>query len=179
MSNESLRQLLVGCGVALVLLCATRSRIWLSAQQIELPAGNGADIVQSKCLNCHQSDLIRQQRLTRSGWERELDKMVRWGAAVIEQERDVVLDYLALNWGLRPADPSPSDATRDRGAQVFQRACLSCHHTDIVEQQRLSPAGWVREVDKMVRWGAAVRDEEKNLLVEYLSTQFGRLGRRN
>jgi hypothetical protein len=51
------------------------------------------------CLTCHDDDLILQQRLTRSQWDRELNKMIGWGARVGPEEREVFLNYLE---NLRP-----------------------------------------------------------------------------
>jgi mono/diheme cytochrome c family protein len=58
------------------------------------------------------------------------------------------------------------------GEAVFTRACLACHGADLTEQQRLSPTGWTREVEKMVRWGAQVSDAEKVALVQYLASRY-------
>ena len=33
--------------------------------------------------------------------------------------------------------------------------------------------GWTREIDKMIRWGAAISDAEKEPLVDYLASHFG------
>lgn len=49
---------------------------------------------QSSCLVCHQDDMIRQQRLTRAQWDREITKMTDWGAQVNSQDRVGLLDYL-------------------------------------------------------------------------------------
>jgi hypothetical protein len=38
----------------------------------------------------------------------------------------------------------------------------------MVDQQKISRAAWVREVEKMMRWGAAVGDSEKDPLVDFL-----------
>ena len=46
------------------------------------------------CLACHQDDVIRQQRLTRAQWDRELNKMIGWGARVQPEDREILLDYL-------------------------------------------------------------------------------------
>jgi hypothetical protein len=46
------------------------------------------------CLTCHDEDVIRQQRLTHSQWDREVDKMVGWGARVQPDARSSLLDYL-------------------------------------------------------------------------------------
>ncbi len=59
------------------------------------------------------------------------------------------------------------------GEATFKQACLTCHGTDLVEQQRLPRAGWLREVDKMIRWGARVPDADKDALVAFLSARHG------
>jgi hypothetical protein len=56
---------------------------------------------------------------------------------------------------------------------VYKRACLSCHGVDLVEQQRLTRTGWLRSVDKMIRWGAVVPDEVKDPLLDYLASKYG------
>jgi mono/diheme cytochrome c family protein len=136
----------------------------------DLPAGPGRDTVTTRCLSCHESDLIVQQRLSRAGWGREIDKMVRWGATVLPAERDPMLDYLAAHFAPTPA-ASHLVATAATEA-IYKRACLSCHEADLVESQRLSRAGWVREVDKMIRWGADVSPADKDALVYYLTARY-------
>jgi cytochrome c5 len=144
----------------------------LFAQGPDLPAGSGAEIVRVKCLTCHGTDLIRQQRLTRGAWQREVDKMVRWGASMDERERGVVIDYLSAHWPSRAVSNGSPAPVAGPGAETFRRQCLGCHDTDIIEQQRLGRAGWVREVDKMIRWGASVSETEKQALVDYLAARF-------
>ena len=53
----------------------------------------------SSCGVCHEDDLIRQQRLTRADWDREIDKMLGWGAKLKEEDRAGFLDYLSGNFG--------------------------------------------------------------------------------
>jgi sulfite oxidase len=65
----------------------------------EFEAPNG---FKSSCLPCHQEDIIMQQRLTRVQWEREVDKMVRWGAKVDSADRGPIVDYLLRLYGPRP-----------------------------------------------------------------------------
>jgi hypothetical protein len=43
---------------------------------------------------CHDDDVVRQQRLTRAQWDREINKMVGWGARVQPEERETLLEYL-------------------------------------------------------------------------------------
>ena len=68
----------------------------------------GSDITQpdtfrNACLACHDEDIIGQQRLGRTQWDREIQKMVNWGARVTDDERARFLEYLAnrYNAGLR------------------------------------------------------------------------------
>ena len=65
-----------------------------------------------------------------------------------------MLDYLSAHFAPKPAALT-SVATAGSEA-IYKRACLTCHEDDLIESQRLSRAGWVREVDKMIRWGADV-----------------------
>jgi DMSO/TMAO reductase YedYZ molybdopterin-dependent catalytic subunit len=54
------------------------------------------------CLACHEEDVIRQQRLTRAQWDREITKMTNWGAPIKPDNRDSILNYLAQRYPVRP-----------------------------------------------------------------------------
>jgi DMSO/TMAO reductase YedYZ molybdopterin-dependent catalytic subunit len=78
--------------------------LWNAIARVSLntpPAGSNAmtapaapQAFRQSCLVCHEEDVIRQQRLTRAQWSRELDKMVGWGARVRPEDRETLLDYL-------------------------------------------------------------------------------------
>ena len=95
--------------------------------------------------------------------------MVRWGASVADADRETLVRYLATHFA--PAAPAPPMA-RDDGAASFDRACLGCHGVDLVAEQRLSVAGWTREVEKMMRWGAPLAESEKDALAAYLAARY-------
>jgi cytochrome c1 len=151
-------------------VCGLMSANTRAARQ-DLPEGKGAELARNKCLNCHEADLIVSQRLSRQGWTREVEKMIRWGAVASEAEKEVLIDYFAANFKPRSAASAP--AGDGRGKQIFEEKCLICHEADLTEQQRLSRQGWTREVEKMIRWGAVVSDAEKEPLVDYLFSNFG------
>ncbi len=138
----------------------------------DLPEGKGVEVARDKCLLCHEADLIVSQRLSRQGWTREVEKMMRWGAVVTDAEKEVLVDYFAAHFAPRRAVQSAT-AGNDRGKEIFENKCLLCHEADLTEQQRLSRPGWTREVEKMVRWGATVTDAEKEPLVDYLFRNYG------
>jgi hypothetical protein len=57
------------------------------------------------CLPCHSLRIVQVQRLSRGAWEKELDKMARWGAVI--NERDALLEYLVANFGDDKPVPAP------------------------------------------------------------------------
>lgn len=140
-----------------------------ATQDSPLPGGDAARVVRARCLSCHGADLIASQRLGEAAWGREIDKMVRWGANVPDAERPALLAYLSRHFA--PAPAASHGSTEAEGEAVFKRACLACHGADLSAQQRLSPAGWTREVEKMMRWGAQVSEAEKAALVGYLAAR--------
>jgi cytochrome c5 len=71
----------------------------LGTRLTPLPEGPGKAIAEQACLACHSSDIIRQQRLTRQQWTASIAKMVNWGAAVPETQRDTLLEYLSTQFG--------------------------------------------------------------------------------
>jgi mono/diheme cytochrome c family protein len=144
-------------------VAAGPAAIGIAAQ--ELPAGLGREVAVTRCLGCHEADIISGQRMTPAGWGREIDKMTRWGATVAAGEREALVAYLA---GAFPVTPVASHGRVEGGEAAYRTACTTCHEDDMVDGQLLSPAGWAREVDKMIRWGARVADADKAALVDYL-----------
>ena len=150
------------------LLVALLASVSMSAQQ--LPAGPGADVLKSRCVICHDADIITSQKLSLTGWTNSINKMVRWGSQITPEEREILQPYLAQHFAPKPVASHPA---ADAGAATFKRVCLTCHDADIVEQQKLTPAGWTRSIEKMMRWGAAVSDAEKQPLIDHLASRFG------
>lgn len=166
-ANRMRRLVIIGLGLAFGVGLAAQAP---AARGGTLPEGAGVEVLRARCLSCHGSDLIVSQRLSRDGWAREIDKMIRWGASVPDADRAPLLSYLATH--VPPAAPVASRTSATEGEAIFKRACLACHGADLAEQQRLSPTGWTREVEKMMRWGASVTEAEKAVLVDYLSATY-------
>ena len=57
------------------------------------------DKIKQTCIGCHGQDMIAGQRLTRPQWEREVDKMARWGADVKPEARSDLVDFLFRAFG--------------------------------------------------------------------------------
>ncbi|MBM3784098.1 MAG: hypothetical protein FJW30_07035 [Acidobacteria bacterium] len=60
-----------------------------AAQAVDTPA-----VYKQTCLACHGEEGISQQRLSRAQWEREVEKMQRWGARVTPENKETLVDYL-------------------------------------------------------------------------------------
>jgi hypothetical protein len=66
-----------------------------------------------------------------------------------------------------------SQQNESRIRERMEAACTaSCHGPSLIAQQRLDRAGWAREVEKMIAWGAKVPAAEKESLIDYLSSLF-------
>jgi ubiquinol-cytochrome c reductase cytochrome c subunit len=50
--------------------------------------------------------------------------------------------------------------------------CLICHEEATITRQRLTPAQWKAEVDKMISWGAPLPAEAREPLTDYLSRLY-------
>ena len=58
-------------------------------------SGEAPAIYKTNCIGCHEDDVITQQRLTRGQWEKEVEKMGRWGSKFKPADKDAIVDYLA------------------------------------------------------------------------------------
>lgn len=81
----------------------------LQAQPPDLPPGPAQAKVRTACLECHDANIIVQQRLSKPAWTKEVDKMIKWGALVEPADRDSFIDYLSINF---PPDKPPAEMPR-------------------------------------------------------------------
>jgi sulfite oxidase len=73
-----------------------------------------------------------------------------------------------------PAQPSPVSSEPAQPPPTFRGSCLACHQDDVMSQQHLTRAQWDREITKMTNWGAQVKPEDRDSLLNYLAARFGR-----
>jgi hypothetical protein len=77
------------------------------------------------------------------------------------------LTLLAFTFAAFAAD----QATLEKGMKEEQRTCIPCHSLRIIHSNRLSRAGWNKELDKMAGWGTKYSD--RDAILEYLVANFG------
>jgi DMSO/TMAO reductase YedYZ molybdopterin-dependent catalytic subunit len=73
----------------------SKTRPASAAATPEVPTQPEPDGYKAACFGCHDDHMMRQQRLTRAQWDREVTKMTGWGAPVKPEQRDGMLDYLS------------------------------------------------------------------------------------
>jgi cytochrome c553 len=144
-----------------------------SAQMGGLPAGPAQDKARQACLACHNAEIILQQQLDRATWTKEMDKMIRWGAKVDKQDRDALIDYFAQNFGPRASPPPGTPLVAAPGEDKVRAACLRCHGPAVIASPKLDRAGWSRMLDRMLRWGASIKSDDRGSIVDYLATHYG------
>ena len=81
----------------------------------------------------------------------------------------------------KPAPPSPAldaapigsaAAAPVNGSALVTTACLSCHTEEMLAQQRLPKEKWASTVKKMTGWGAPLKPEDREAVLNYLSDKF-------
>ncbi len=70
--------------------------------------------------------------------------------------------------------PVAANSSKQDGQAVLQKVCGTCHALDRVTVTRRSRAQWEEVTNKMVGMGAKGTDEEITLVINYLTTNFGR-----
>jgi len=110
----------------------------------------GVESFRNDCLACHSEDLVRQQRLTKAQWAKNLDKMRGWGSPTEPENIEALTTYLAAAFHREagsyapetiPAEKVPAlfDALpdgpfgggdRERGRALYADRCAPCHGDD-------------------------------------------------
>ena len=81
-------------------------------------ASDGKKEETHSCTQCHSLRLVDSQRLSKTAWTKEVDKMIGWGAPV--QDRQLIIDYLSQQYSdSRPIVPDgrTADAAKRAGQQ--------------------------------------------------------------
>lgn len=74
-----------------------------------LPDGPGKDLVEAICSECHTTERIAAQQLTKPQWEAKVLEMLQEAPDVKQSERDTIIEYLAKNFPAR-ANVNKADA---------------------------------------------------------------------
>ncbi len=73
----------------------------------------------------------------------------------------------------RPPSAAPApEAAAQPEPEGYKTACFVCHDDHMMVRQHLTRAQWDREVTKMTGWGAAVKPDQRDALLDYLSAHY-------
>jgi cytochrome c5 len=70
-----------------------------SVQAQDLPDGPGKDLVTKVCTVCHEATRITSKKKTKEEWSDTVDKMATRGAMASDEEFEMIVAYLAKNFG--------------------------------------------------------------------------------
>lgn len=85
----------------------------------------------------------------------------------------IIVALLATNPSLPTLGTKFHALPAGKGRALVEASCYACHSADLLVQQRLTEKQWTATLDKMIRWGAVVKDGDKAAMVAYLSRNFG------
>jgi len=140
-----------------------------------LPPGEGRDLMATACSQCHPLNVIRSMREGAEGWKRHVYNMVTRGAQLNAREADMVVAYLAANFG--PTAPAASAVQvalpGGPGKDLVETRCTVCHDLERVASAKRQKSEWPALVANMVGRGAVATPDEAQAISVYLASHFG------
>jgi cytochrome c5 len=140
-----------------------------------LPAGEGRDLLAAACSQCHPLNVIRSMREGAEGWKRHVYNMVTRGAQLNAREAEMVVAYLAANFG--PTAPAaaamPVALPSGPGKDLVEARCTVCHDLERVASAKRQKSEWPALVANMVGRGAVATPDEAQAIGAYLASHFG------
>jgi len=142
-------------------------------QQSRFPEGPGRAILERACGSCHDAGVITTNHFATPGEYKDIiDAMIGSGAQVSDTEKPVLVDYLFVNYGVKP---EPGKAPADPGKEILEKACTPCHGLDgLVNHVYATKEPYQSLVDNMIGYGAPVTDAQKPVLVDYMFKTYGK-----
>lgn len=74
----------------------TSQSVTLPGSDTQFPGGANAQATNANCLTCHSAGMVlNQPRLSRAGWQTEVNKMIKfYGAPINQTNVPAIVDYL-------------------------------------------------------------------------------------
>jgi competence ComEA-like helix-hairpin-helix protein len=103
--------------------------------QVDLPEGNGREIVQNICSQCHGLREVVQSRMDAKAWENTVYDMIGRGAPLMEDEIPVVIEYLTKSFPREQAD-SKINVNKATVKQLEETLKLTAKEAEALVQHR-------------------------------------------
>lgn len=149
------------------------------AQQppVALPPGEGREIVQAACTQCHAPLAFTQMRAGPAAWRSMVYDMILRGAQVRRTEMDTVVTYLATNFAPgrdAPQARAPITLPEGEGKVLVEQLCSLCHGLDRAAGTRRAPSEWDAILERMRFLGTPLGDGQLETIRTYLNEHAGR-----
>ena len=150
--------------------------------KVQRPDGAVWEVIRKNCVSCHGIDDYAFYAQDRAAWQKMIaDKHKSGGADLSENDRNVLLDWLAAKFGPDakpfPRTYIPPEITTffsdPEAKRLMDRACTRCHGLELVQGVRDGEEGWRATLVNMRARGAQLSDEELERLVEWLTRVWG------
>jgi mono/diheme cytochrome c family protein len=93
-----------------------------SVNTTTLPPGKGKAIVQRSCISCHALKVVTVKRASKEQWSVLVDQMISRGADLNDDEVEIIVDYLARNFGTTKAPASKKNNHSQTGPVTVSNA---------------------------------------------------------
>ncbi len=165
-----------------------------TAPQQGVAEGPGKELVDSNCAGCHALSFVTSTPHTRVEWQDIVVDMIALGAPLLDDDVDVIVQYLADVYGpdggntmaagtagsRNQQDSEDGDAVGSTGLpegpgrELVATVCTHCHGLNNVITLRLTAEEWEGLVNDMIARGAPAFDDQYMFISQYLSRNFGR-----
>jgi cytochrome c5 len=168
---------------------------------VVLPEGDGKPIATEYCQMCHRLTNLTKAHKDLDDWKDTIHTMIDRGASIPDDKIDLLAQYLTANFGPKdaapagatsaaaPATPAPSpDAAAPStpapakavvelpdgdGKAIAMENCQACHKLTNLMKAHKSLDDWKDTVQTMIDRGANVPEDKVDILVQYLTKNFG------
>ncbi len=157
----------------------------LAGKPVVLPEGDGKEIAEKSCQACHELTNLTHASKSQDDWRDTVQIMVDNGADIPADKVDVLVKYLAKNFGPK-TDTSAPDAHTSSSASVSKPAglpdgdgkdiatnsCQACHTLTNLTDAHKNADQWRETVQLMMDRGADVPADKIDTLINYLAKNF-------
>jgi cytochrome c5 len=168
---------------------------------VELPEGDAKPIAVEFCQDCHRLTNLTKAHKNLDDWKDTIHTMIDRGARIPDEKIDVLAQYLVTNFGPKdaaaaanaqaavpstptpspgaaaPSTPAPARAVVELpdgdGKAIATENCQACHKLTNLTKAHKNLDDWKDTVQTMIDRGANVPADQVDILVQYLTKNFG------
>jgi competence ComEA-like helix-hairpin-helix protein len=162
--------------IAALMVVMTASRLSTVAQNVPnkgssdtLPDGPGKEIVIKKCIRCHdvRQTTMRPGSGSEDEWGAVVDKMMSRGADLTDDEADLVVQYLATNYGPNSKTPHSASPATAAGNPSPDKAAPTGGVADAGSSETSSPVNVNKTTAEELEAALGLSKAEAEAIVQY------------